>query len=220
MNVFHLHVPKTGGTFLRFKVIEPLRTHCGLNLINKTAHHAWGLVEEDTYVISSFREPVKRIVSHYCHFIEANENVIPTIESFRQWYEINKTYLSNFQTKNFLVTDGYKNPMRALRSDPTFINVEINEDKLFQNLKRINVFIRDNQFNDVCLEQIKNKIAKECKIQNTFYVKDRYSIYNSRKESSNLFAQLSQSDIDSIMEDNELDYKVYLDNSLYWNNGQ
>ena len=220
MRAYHLHTPKTGGIFLKHKLIRPLEIYCGLETISNCFHEAWSLVEDDTYVISSFREPIKRIVSHYCHFMEANEDVLPTLDSFRKWYENNKTYISNYQSKNFLVIADLSAPKNALRSTPIFINVELDEDKLFKNLRRTNLLIRDNQFSDVHLNQVKLKIIQDCNLVNTFYVEDIPSDYNSRETSVNLFAQLSQSDIDFIKEDNEIDYKVYLDNSLYWNNGQ
>lgn len=220
MKAYHLHTPKTGGIFLKIKLIRPLEIYCGLETISNCFHEAWSLVEDDTYVISSFREPIRRIVSHYCHFMEANDDALPNLDGFRKWYKNNKTYISNYQSKNFLVTADLSVPKNVLRSTPIFINVELDENKLFENLRRTNLLIRDNQFSDVHLDQVKLKIIQDCNLVNTFHVKDFPSNYNSRETSVNLFAQLSQSDIDSIKEDNELDYKVYLDNSLYWNNGQ
>jgi hypothetical protein len=220
MKAYHLHTPKTGGIFLKNKLIRPLEIYCGLETISNSLHEAWSLVEHDTYVISSFREPIKRIVSHYCHFMEANENALPTLDDFRKWYENNKTYISNYQSKNFLVTADLSVPRRTLISESIFIDVELDKIKLFENLRRTNLLIRDNQFSDAHLDQVKLKIIQDCNLVNTFHIKDIPSNYNSRKTSADLFAQLSQSDIDSIKEDNELDYKVYLDNSLYWNNGQ
>jgi len=220
MKAYHLHTPKTGGSFLKYKLIKPLETYCNLEFVNKSVHEAWSLVEDDIYIISSFREPVRRIVSHYCHFMEANEDALPSLDGFRKWYKNNKAYISNYQSKNFLVTADLSKWRFALRNESVFINVDLDENKLFENLRRTNLLIRDNQFSDVHLDQVKLKIIQDCNLVNTFHVKDFPSNYNSRETSSNLFAQLSQSDIDCIMEDDELDHKVYLDNSLYWNNGQ
>jgi hypothetical protein len=220
MKAYHLHTPKSGGTFLKTKLIDPLQTYCGLQFVNQSAHEAWSLVADDVYVISSFREPVKRIVSHYCHFNEVNEEEIITVATFVEWYNSNKTYLKNYQSKNFLIIKDFSNHRPALRSEQVFIDVQINETELYKNIKRTNVLIRDNQFNDEKLEQIKLNIISDLNLSNNFYVKDVQNFYNSRQTSHKLYAELPETIKKQIRQDNALDYELYLNNSLYWNNGQ
>jgi hypothetical protein len=202
MNAFHFHTPKTGGTFLKYKLRKPLEQFCKLKFVNVKAHDSWELATNDVYVFSSFREPIKRLVSSYCHFRDAMLEPDPTVKGLMNWYEENSDILINYQAKNFLIDEVF------------------NEKLIIENIKKVNLLIRDNQFNDEKLERIKLQIISDLNLSNGFYVKDISNVFNSRSASHKLYAELPETIKKQIRQDNALDCEVYLNNSLYWNNGQ
>ena len=195
-----LHIPKTAGWYIREElldyVIDPLE-RVGVRFIELTDHYhaCWSTVDDRTYVISSFRDPVKRLVSHFSYMIglrdfyynliiqpeykEHNvlsQNVLnntkqvwyreSTVESLMDWIEENKFYLSNFQSKN-LVFDYNVNDHELFWNDYYFelVGKGLKKEQIYHRLGKIKIFLKDTQLTN------KNMILLRDKIKNDFDLK-------------------------------------------------
>jgi len=134
----YVHIPKTAGWYIRHElldfVLDPLEEK-GVSFLEVKDHYhtGWNLVDDQTYVITSFRDPVKRLVSHFTYMcglrdyyyyalnsqdyphglrLLANSvvqntkqvwNYQPTIEDLYRWIEDNKNYLTDYQSKNIML---------------------------------------------------------------------------------------------------------------------
>ena len=85
--LYFLHIHKTGGTFFNSAIIEPeinnLLKH-GINIQplraqSLTSHWAWheDLVQDDSYIVTIFRDPVERLVSNFCDWQKDMKHEIP-----------------------------------------------------------------------------------------------------------------------------------------------
>ena len=221
MKLCQVHIPKTGGVYLNQKLTWPLTQYCGAELKRNNAHEAWSLIDDDTYIISSVREPIKRIISHYCHFQESLDDTLEiNVKNFRTWYEENVLYLQNYQAKNFFVTDDLSQWRNALIPEQIFIDCVVDENIVLNNVKKINVLLRDNQLTDQHLFKVKDKIISELNLIHNYLPKNIPPDYNSREISKQIYNQLTLDDETRIKKDNELDYEIYLNDSYYWNYGQ
>jgi len=104
---YHFHIGKTGGTYLYNTLVEPLFEALWANSIftlNGAYHVGW-LNRQKNYVLSSFRDPVKRTASHYAFYKMGGgrRNSRQTnILDFMPWVETYQNLLANYQSKNFL----------------------------------------------------------------------------------------------------------------------
>lgn len=211
---YFLHVPKTGGRFLKNNFICKFPSSIKV-IEGQDRHSGWDKqIDENTYIFSVIREPLEMICSLYAHIIASKANMlfkdsvnnlgITNIhldkEAFIKWIGGAKQY-HNIQSKNFLI------------SGPVFDNLynysifsNLNEDLLWERLNRVNLLVS----HDILLEDVQfvtKKICKDLNIENISFEndKDTYSNPGSR----NLYLSLNDYDKEKISNFFKIDYKVY-----------
>jgi hypothetical protein len=109
-NIYFLHIHKTGGHYILNNIINPVRDiFKEQNKKILTGHLCWKPVKENTYVITSLRDPVKRTISHFEHIVkydnDNNELISNSINSLMSWIDKNKQSIPNFQSKSLTFTN-------------------------------------------------------------------------------------------------------------------
>jgi hypothetical protein len=220
MGVYHLHIAKTGGEYLKHKLLHALM-HVNI-FYEPYPHLGWFPVEINDFVICNLREPTKRIVSHFVH---ATENSIDRYELNRkglfEFYN-NHLFLNNYQSKNILFDKDTLNENLAftLTDSRAFDDLIIDKNVLYERIARIDALLKDTQLNDEVFNQVQEKMLIHLKLPKFYKIEDVPPNYNDRSDSSRIYAELSQSDLDFFRKNNELDYEIYENNSLFWNGGK
>ena len=156
--LYHFHIHKTGGVWLITNILaelgEDMRPHLERTL---TAGHIKGVnivtpidLCKDDYIVSTFRDPVKRTVSHFAWLITGdvpifykdpfNEDLGSytdiTVDNLMEWIDIRKDYISNYQSKMFLY------PMTHQRhglgyADKLFNDFIPNKQDMLEQIKKV-----------------------------------------------------------------------------------
>ncbi|MEY4331316.1 MAG: hypothetical protein RLZZ196_54, partial [Bacteroidota bacterium] len=109
---YHLHLPRTGGTHFRHNMMPSLIPYFKNNKVNiheisetDTAHWCWfePIINESTYIFSSFRDPAERLVSQ---FVRQAQKAISQGQTSYSKYDINKINFYKWIEKN---PEMYKN---------------------------------------------------------------------------------------------------------------
>lgn len=234
-NIYFLHIPKTGGNFLLqnvfFKVRDklekvdvsigyiPLKQKHLLDPANQVpfGHHAWSRdrIAEDTYIVTSLRDPAKRTVSHFTHMATWIEKQDITIENLEKWVEEYKSGIENFQCKNIIFEDTED---EIFLYDPKFRNLNVTQEKVNKNISRINLIIKNNEnFTPSNAISIQNKMLQDFGVTDL----NETIVYNHNtninKKSKDLFSQLDKKYIDYLYEINKLDSELFFRDDIYFN---
>lgn len=230
--IHHIHIPKTGGSYLRNSFLIPFfdktinaGEYYEMNLGTDEVHHCWPVEDKGSYLVSSFRDPVKRTVSHYCEIFDFPRfEIKPNIYDFRKWVESNANYLSNFQSKNFIYSFKESDDEKGdrffykLSGFLNINNVEINDVK--EKINRLNIFIRNTQMTENNMIALSKKIVDDLKSKINFNFFQPLSVNNISNDSLDLYSMLTQDDIAYLYELNSVDNELFLNDSLFWNNGK
>jgi len=144
-----------------YKVMDRHSIHTSLNL-NHNDHNMWRNFEDTTYIFSVFRNPVDRTLADftYSHIfddfhirkissngVHVDDNLMPSVEEFEKW-------LYTIHTPNY--------QSRALHNGL----VNVSPDLISNRVKRINLLVRDNAFNqDSKQKLLTNKILSDIGIK-------------------------------------------------------
>ena len=248
---YFLHIPKTGGHYLIDQLITPLKKRLkpkGIKFIG-SYHLAWYIFDhyniDETYIISVFRDPAKRTVSHFCFSMFKNADSSPrkgayelNVEGLFKWVEDFQNYLTNFQVKNFIAEynskDAHIDTLYYFIQEISFTKIKtIDRELLQKRLDRIDILLKDTQLNKNTMESVAQKIFNDFKIseplwkfRSDFIPNSHYSIninaelYNMNKDSELLFSQLNEQQIQKLYDLSPIDTEVYFNNSLFWNEGK
>lgn len=243
---YHLHAPKTGGRFVLNNVLHLLYPHmeaAGIRVINNVpiehpdAHGAWSTeIKEDTYVFSTFRDPVTHTCSLFFHMVALDQGpqFFPNPPTFTAKL-LNPRYLinfmtaggfnghqmTNFQSKNFLYERHfYGGPLDFS------INPEVQGDLLMQRLRRTNLLLRMEQIpqNPVILatkliEDMELPLSVEQFKEEYLAKSDYLTVLNPLlivKENADLARSLTEEDLDIIRPYIAIDQGIYSDNSVFY----
>lgn len=201
------------------------------------AHGAWSRkITDDTYVLSSFRDPITHICSLFFHMvaIEQAPQFYPNPISFTSKL-LDRRYLvnfissggftgqqmTNFQSKNFL----YERPFYGGPIDFS-INPELQPDLLMQRLRRTNLLFRMESIpKDPAV--LAAKLIKDLGLNLTIdQFKEEYAA-NSEflttlnplltiKENADLARSLTEEDLAIIRPYLAIDQGIYSDNSVFY----
>lgn len=216
-----IHIPKTGGHFLRTEVLEPLTSSFINNKIKFSMQHTgWLNVSDSTYTLTSLRDPSKRTISHFCHYAKLNELPVSLFE-LDKWLEYNESNISNFQSKFlfYLPSDKkyFGSDFLQYFDDPNFLNISnITYEDTIDKLKTINILINEKSLNIEKCKNILNKIINDFNILN-FKMTRPYDVYNINDKSANLYDQLPSEKIEKLYAINKIDSDIYFDNNIYTN---
>jgi hypothetical protein len=216
--IYHLHIPKTGGHWIREEILAAVRGH--VNIYEEVTHYAWTPIKPTSYVICAWREPAKRTVSHYAYLIKTNSIPVEklTVKDFFYWVKKNSNYLKNYQVKNIL----YSGPNDDI-FEPNYEflkNEHVNEELAIERIKSFEFFIRDTQMVEKNVDLIVSKMYEYFEISKLSSFSGSSNFYNDNLMSSELYGQLNQQEIQQLQELNNLDCRVYNDLSLFWNDGK
>lgn len=201
-NIYFIHIAGTGGRSLKEYVLNPL--------LNKNAeivgkHNGWSnAINDSTYIISIFREPVKHACGFYLHFLYKKEYGTDIKKLFLEHYR-NSESLYNFQSKNFITAGQAFNYETGKYFNSDII--EIDEDLLEKRVSRIDLLIsQDLLFHDI--QYVANILAEDLdlhriKIDNV----DKYKHVNGM--SADLYNSLTEDEKEEIKRYNSIDYKIY-----------
>lgn len=219
---YHLHIPKTGGHYIKNAIIDRIyREFDIVGIRYEPGHSGWYDIDEDTYIISSLRDPVKRTVSHFCYQsnfpISKYKKTDINKKNLFKWVDENIEYISNFQSKNFLYTPKNKNQMLFFIKDEQFLKIKnISKNDVLNRVKLVNILIKDTDLNSTNTELIINKIKKDINISNHSNMNNRD--FNKSQRSLELYNKLSEKEKKYLYDINIVDSEIYFDDSLFWKN--
>lgn len=148
---YYLQIPKTGSKYfignIYWPLAEELKKH-KINLINMWDQNSnpsitgWDpRIDDDTYIVSTFRDPVKQIISKHCNqFRISNKpeskyylNELPDKKDFflnvDRYYNNMSKYFSNYSTEN---------------DKDIFQSTAIDKESAVRRSKRVNKFILES----------------------------------------------------------------------------
>ena len=193
-------------------IIEPIRNYLEKNNIEiypmgddilKPNHDNWNtnFIDDNTYILTMFRDPAKRTVSH---FIE-NEKGAPdfneknNVKSLLEWVKENE-FTKNFQSKSLIVNKAV--------NEANF-NFEIKKEQLDKRLKRIDLILKHKKMDYNYCSDIQAKITNGLNIGNYKNPRSIYNVGFSNTESQTLYNQLNVKQIDYLYENSATDSEVY-----------
>lgn len=230
-NIYFLHIPKTAGRFVyRNLLIEMQDTltenHVRIDVHDQagiSAHQAWctTYIDDDTYIISIMRDPVKHLVSFYCHTQALSMKGTrisplggPTINkaSFFNW--IDQEWLKNYQVKNFIVE---KESTEKFLHKELFKNAITESGLIDQKLSKVNLLLRNDDLTENNIVKIRTKILEDLGIDTSsvstnFIVNPEFS----NEDSTNLYNTLTKEEIDFLYKLSPIDKRIYEDDSYFW----
>ncbi len=208
---YFLHVPKTGGRFLKNTLIPYLSSNIKI-IEGSDRHGGWDKeIDDNTYIFSVIREPLEVACSLYAHIIASKADIlfkdsIAEIkihldkDAFISWISKSKQY-HNIQSKNFLI------------GGPVFDNLynysifgKIDEKTLDKRLNRIN-FLVDHKYLLNNLNNVVEKICTDLNIEKVIIESDTTTYANIG--SLSLYNSLTDSDKTKLSEFFDIDYKIY-----------
>jgi hypothetical protein len=211
---YFLHIPKTGGRYLNEIAIYPISGELKarrINWLNTKDHDGWVKeIDEDTYIVSILRDPVKLICSFFLFFHshgnlqKLNLNSPATLKQVKLFFfEFLKrdVWVHNMQSK-FLKTSCADLPIEECFNYPV-----LDKDLLHERLNSISfIFTQDylesnpldvanRIFDDIGIHPSKINITKNDEFR--------------QPSSKILYDSLSQDEIDLISSYFEFDYEIY-----------
>lgn len=235
---YFLHIPKTGGRFLTKYIINPIEEILKANNIevlalppNVEKHGGWHKdIDENTYIVSVFREPVEFFVSTVAHIAADQKGLIKkeseyVIKNKSEVLNIEKEFLykvleemeyfKDFQSRNFLLTPEERqliqHARRAFRQ-----NDYMDKEVAYERIQRVNLMIRNKDLISMDYSLLINKISKdlEIKIDIDLPIPDRE--YYKNNSSEVLFNKLNLEDKEKICNNFLFDKEIYENDSLFW----
>jgi hypothetical protein len=235
---YFLHIPKTGGRFFTKYIVNPIEKTLkenGIEVIqlphNVSKHGGWHKdIDENTYIISIFRDPAEFFVSAVAHmvadqnglidedsdFIVKDMSSIPDIEKIFLFDRLQELkYLKNFQSQNLLLSPQDTSIINESRRNYNK-GISFNHNLAYNRAKKINLMIRHKDLRSMDYSNLINKISNDLgiDIKIDLSLLDREHYKNSASEI--LFNKLTKEDIDLIYKDFMLDKEIYNDDSLFW----
>lgn len=239
---YHLHIPKTGGTYIREHMTRFLSNNLKENNIKEiVAHDGWTHVTPTTYVLTTLRDPAKRTVSHFAFYLLVNgyfnnpeytNDIIKKM--FLEWLDRpENNYIRNFQSKNLFFVKSSNNHsfskedlhINTMLEDgflfdkqKDFISINLSDKDILSRAKSIDMIIQDKDLNDhtcfMAIEEICKSFGFEYKDNPVFFPNSFGDNINEKSEI--LFSLLSKQEIDNLYRINNLDSELYFTDSIYW----
>jgi hypothetical protein len=236
--VYFLHIPKTGGRFLTKSILRPMENTLkdnGIELVKSPEdmrqHAGWpSWIDNQTYIITVFRDPCEFFVSAVCHSEAGKKKMIDEdnwhiLKDMGESLTVSKEelfdtlmrwdYLENFQSKNLMIEPEDKSVIQQAMADHSQ-NKLINESLVYEKLKRINLVIRHKDLRTMDYSLLVKKISQDLEVDVEIDLSDINGDIFKNKASEVLFNSLNEKEKDIISQMFTLDKKIYEDDSLFW----
>ena len=236
--VYFLHIPKTGGRFFTRYILEPLLDTLKQNNIeviqlppNVSKHGGWhNDIDDNTYIISVFRDPVEFFVSVIAHMVadenglidEKNDSIVKhntKILDIKKEFVYEKLaqleYLNNFQSKNFLLSPTERQLLQEARKAHNE-NKDFDKTLAYKRIKRTNLMIRHADLLSMDYNVLINKISEDLEIPIDIDISSADRDHYKNNSSEALFNKLNSDDIDFIYKNFIFDKEIYDNDSLFW----
>jgi len=237
--IYFLHIPKTGGRFFTKYILEPISGILKENNIsvltlpkNVSKHGGWHKdIDESTYIISVFRDPVEFFVSATAHIAadekglvdEANDFIIKDEESvldIKKEFLYEKLeqlkYLKNFQSNNFLLTATEGQLLQEARKAYNK-NIDLDTKLAYERIQRVNLMIRHKDLRSINYSLLINKISEDLGIGIDIDVSSADREHYKNSSSEVLFNKLNSEDKEKIYNNFLFDKEIYQNDLLFWN---
>lgn len=194
-SIYFLHIPKTGGRYFRDIILRSFETKIKINPSAK-GHPGWNeKINQSTYIISIFREPIEYLCSFYNFFKKDNNwtNFFSFINNFSN---------QNIQSK-FIVNSSNKHQEVFNQ-----LNKKIDLYLLNQRLNKIN-FLIDNKQLQSDPQNILNKISQDLNFEKIQIINKKSQYDKRSSDTINLYNSLTKKQINEILKLNYLDYQIY-----------
>ena len=236
--VYFLHIPKTGGRFFTKYIlgeIEDILKQNDIEIIkppeNALKHGGWHKdIDDNTYVISIFRDPVEFFVSAVAHMAGEQAGIIDEDKDYiskegSSVLDIDKSFLFNrlkelsymkdFQSQNFLLSP-QELPLITEARRQHNKNKTINYNTIKERIDRVNLLIRHSDLRSMDYSVLLKKISEDLGISINVdtSLADREHYKNNSSEI--LFNKLSTEDMKVIYNNFLFDKQIYGDDSLFW----
>lgn len=215
--LYHLHTPKTGGHWVDSKIILPLENALKKANIELIADHAgWYHVTDQTYIISSWRDPAQRTVSHFFHHKNKfmRDNTYATEDEFMSWIQDNSNLVQNYQSKSLLYMPKKVTPAFFYANDPIFLSIKPNIENVKERLSRINILFKE--MTDRSANAIIKQIVEDLNLNESLVNFNNEININDNHHSRAFWENISDELKEYLYKLNPLDSEIYFDNSNYW----
>lgn len=236
--VYFLHIPKTGGRFLTKYILNPVADTLkekNIELIklpdNVLKHGGWHKsIDDQTYIISIFRDPAEHFVSIIAHML-ANENgLMDQDQNFivsdgakdlnidkKEIYNIMEElkYLKNFQAQNFLLEPNGEpllHTSRRLYNHKQHFDIDL----IYERIQRTNLMIRHKDLQSMDYSLLLNKISNDLELNLNLDLSKINKQYFKNTASEKLFNKLTDIDKQFIYQNFNFDKEIYENNYLFW----
>ena len=238
--VYFLHIPKTGGRFFSKYILNPIAETLAKNEIeivklptNVDKHGGWHKdIDESTYIICIFRDPVEFFVSAVTHMAAGEQGLIDEKSDFivkekSKKAQVSKEYLfnsleelkymKNFQSQNFFLSPQSRHIVSESRH---FYNEkqDLDFDLIHKRVSRINLMIRTNDLKTLNYDLLIQKISQDLEIDVDIDSSSIDRDYYKNDASQNLLSKLDNNEIKKIRNNFLFDQKIYNNDLLFWTN--
>ena len=238
--VYFLHIPKTGGRFVTKYLLNPISNLLKENNIelvrlpdNVLKHGGWDkCIDDNTYIISVFRDPAEHFVSIVAHMMASEQGLMDDNQNFivkdnGNSLDIDKQevfnileelkYLKNFQSQNFLLEP---NGEPILHTSRRLYNHKqhFDTDLIMQRIQRTNLMIRHKDLKDINYSLLLSKVLNDLNIETNLTLDNSLidKQYFKNNASEKLFNKLDSLDKEVIYKKFDFDKKIYDNDSLFW----
>lgn len=199
---YYLHVPKASGRVFFKHVLKGLVESNELNnryLFPESndisyTHHGWhDLISNDTYLISSLRDPVEAMISYRIHHggLDSKDHLMSTIDK-----------VANLQSKSFMTwADNRVEPESK---------IELDRELILDRLKKVNLLLDSKDININNFNKLKERIAKDLGSIEKYSEEVNEDTDEFRTAGVKEFCDsLTKEEIDIIKEVNYMDVELY-----------
>lgn len=231
---YFLHIPKTAGRFFTHNIVVPINDILIENNIKSfynrdtyIAHQFWvDGINDNTYVVSLIRDPIKHLVSVYSHYSMlddgAQRSVPVGVEQYNkntmfQWMDKYYEYVKNLQSKNFLIS----NPDGPFIYSTATKNCEVSNEKIFDRLEKVALILKSEDLSIGNIKKIQSKILSDFGIEHldiNHKIQRASNYWNP--DSTRIYNSLTEKDKQYILDFNSVDAEVYSTSSLFYGIGE
>ena len=211
--ILHFHIPKTGGRYLSQATIPFLNYDCKVAGIDSrysldTNHGGWNEVDNDTYVYTTFRNPINRTISHYLFYrpyLEIEDTVKVKDQILEDIHKTENEYLNNYQVKFLTNTEGKVEEVldQEFNYDLSLLNERLNRLNFVSKIEDISEIHINRIYRESCdwlgIEPNYNKIVYPRSAQTTFM----------NLKSKEVLEILTEDEKDEILSLNFKDHEIY-----------